>query len=379
MPEKQIKNVKKARALMEDFLERTGIKGTVGDPSIRYLWTDALAVQCCFALAHLTDDDNYVKNGLDLIDRVHRRLGQFRPDDRRTGWISGLSEAEGSRHPTAGGLRIGKRLPERKSGEPYDPQLEWDRDGQYFHYLTRWFHALLQTFGETGEKKYANWAAELLQASGKFLKDSHIYWKMNTDLSAHSIESMGAHDPLEGLVCVMSAIEALPEKEKTLDSFHRKMKKICRGMEWHTTDALGIGGLLINTARTAELALAGREVPEPAKPRRLYSDGLSGAGAFVKQVYSPKRPAESRLAFRECGLSLGIRIISGLGDRYVETGLNIERLEEFIPLADDIENFWLHDESRNSPTWNDHRDINAVTLAASLLAKGCPASFCYAP
>jgi hypothetical protein len=52
-------------------------------------------------------------------------------------------------HPTRGGLRIGKQLPERRPGEPYDPQVEWDRDGQYFHYLTKWMHALDQASSRT--------------------------------------------------------------------------------------------------------------------------------------------------------------------------------------------------------------------------------------
>ncbi len=47
-----------------------------------------------------------------------------RPDDSRRGWISGLGEAEGERHPTLGGLRIGKELPERRAGEPFDERLD---------------------------------------------------------------------------------------------------------------------------------------------------------------------------------------------------------------------------------------------------------------
>ncbi|MEM2352169.1 MAG: hypothetical protein QXT26_07155, partial [Thermoproteota archaeon] len=65
----------------------------------RYLWTDSFAV-CNF---------------LDLYRRKCniRYLGRHREDDSRRGWISGLSEEEGWRHPTLGGLRIGKPLPER--------------------------------------------------------------------------------------------------------------------------------------------------------------------------------------------------------------------------------------------------------------------------
>lgn len=44
---------------------------------------------------------------------------------------------EGKRHPTMGGLRIGKTLAERGPSEVFDENREWDRDGQYYHYLTK--------------------------------------------------------------------------------------------------------------------------------------------------------------------------------------------------------------------------------------------------
>ncbi|MCF8126715.1 MAG: hypothetical protein K9J51_10890 [Desulfotignum sp.] len=62
-----------------------------------------------------------------------------REDDPRTGGISGLDEKKGKQHPTRGGLRIGKPLNERRSDEPFDQNLEWDRDGQYYHYLINLF------------------------------------------------------------------------------------------------------------------------------------------------------------------------------------------------------------------------------------------------
>src|SRR5216684_2205383 len=57
-----------------------------------------------------------------------------------------------------GGLRIGKKLPERSAGEPFDEQLEWDRDGQYFHYLTKWMHALDQVARSTKQPRFNLWA-----------------------------------------------------------------------------------------------------------------------------------------------------------------------------------------------------------------------------
>src|SRR5438105_10487508 len=101
-----------AAELMLRFAERTGL---IGDgPSRRYLWTDAFAVCNFLGLSRATGERRYEELAVTLIDRVHHVLGRHRPDDRRRGWISGLDEREGERHPTRGGLRIGKPLAERQ-------------------------------------------------------------------------------------------------------------------------------------------------------------------------------------------------------------------------------------------------------------------------
>jgi hypothetical protein len=93
-------------------------------------------------LRRRTGAEEYKDLALRLVDQVHHVLGRHREDDKRTGWISGLGEEEGREHPTAGGLRIGKGMKERGPREAFDERLEWDRDGQYYHYLTKWMHAL---------------------------------------------------------------------------------------------------------------------------------------------------------------------------------------------------------------------------------------------
>jgi hypothetical protein len=40
---------------------------------------------------------------------------------------------------------------ERSPLDRYDEQLEWDRDGQYYHYLTKWMHALSRMGQSTGD------------------------------------------------------------------------------------------------------------------------------------------------------------------------------------------------------------------------------------
>jgi len=162
--------IEKATLLMRRFAERTGL--TSDRPTQRYLWTDAFAVCNFLGLARLTGERSYADLALRLVDQVHHVLGRYRADDTRAGWISGLGEREGEAHPTRGGLRIGKALPERGPGEPFDQRLEWDRDGQYFHYLTKWMHALDQVSAATGDRRFNLWARELGEA-GHFVRCDH--------------------------------------------------------------------------------------------------------------------------------------------------------------------------------------------------------------
>ncbi|MCO6479387.1 MAG: hypothetical protein J5I94_22320, partial [Phaeodactylibacter sp.] len=86
-------------------------------------------------------------------------------------------------------------------------------------------------------------------------------------------------------------------------------------------------------------------------------------------------PTEGRLPFRECGLSLGLRALHG-GRRFLEkAGIGSGPLEAHLPLAGAIENFWLEEKNRRSPTWKEHLDINAVTFAASVVAEEEPLVF----
>jgi hypothetical protein len=98
-----------ARDMMLDFARSTGLSPVAESPR-RYLWTDAFAVCNFLGIYKATEAVLFRDLALRLIDQVHWTLGRYRRDDPRKGWISGLDEGEGMRHPTAGGLRIGKQL-----------------------------------------------------------------------------------------------------------------------------------------------------------------------------------------------------------------------------------------------------------------------------
>jgi len=148
-----------AEKTMNNYARETGILGDCKPR--RCLWTDSFAVCNYLGLYRTSKNECYMQLALKLVDQVHFVLGRHREDDPRRGWISGLNEKEGKRHPTIGGLRIGKRLPERRSEEPFDESLEWKRDGQYYHYLTRWIHALNRISQETKYPVYNLWVTEL--------------------------------------------------------------------------------------------------------------------------------------------------------------------------------------------------------------------------
>jgi hypothetical protein len=238
-----------AMELMNRFASRTGLLKSYDDSlSRRYLWTDAFAV-CNFLGFAATEDqrrDGYEVLALDTVMSVHGSLGRFRADDlERCGkWLSGLPEEEGKKHPTAGGLRIGKKLRERSISDPIDSNTEWDRDGQYFHYLTKWAGALHHMSQYFDDSRYNAWAAELLSvAADKFVFSSDVgqkrmYWKKSIDLSRPQVSSMGAHDPLDGYVTLSKIMSKSTTPNDDLEKKRTTFRSMIQNIST-TDDPLG--------------------------------------------------------------------------------------------------------------------------------------------
>jgi hypothetical protein len=371
---------------MNDFAVRTGL--TSQDPKQRYLWTDAFAVCNFLDLARLTGEDRYRDLALQLVDQVHHVLGRYRDDDARAGWISGLSDREGESHPTRGGLRIGKKLPERRSDEPFDSEREWDRDGQYFHYLTKWMHALDQTSRATRDPRFNLWGRELAEAAhASFTREPEgararrMVWKMSTDLSRPLVPSMGQHDPLDGLItCIQlettaSSLES-PATGPSLKKAAADFAAILQGADVRTGDPLGLGGLLADACRIAQIMARGTYRGGNLL-ESLLAAAQEGLSHYSRQG-DGERPAARRLAFRELGLVIGLSALELLReemDRVPFAGAGararLEGLAEYAPLGSSILSFWLDARHRLAPTWSQHRDINDVMLATGL----CPDGF----
>ena len=312
--------VEVARALMSSFATRTGLDSA--RPPRRYLWTDAFAVTNFLALGD-------VASALRLVDAVHAELG---------------------RGATGGGLRIGKPLPERGRDETYDSRLEWERDGQYFHYLTKWMHALAEVARVTCDATYLDRGRELaMTAHRAFVYGPpgrrRMYWKMSVDLSRPQVPSMGHHDPLDGYVTARELGD--------LDAIAADYRAMIDPDGLATDDALGLGGLLADAARLTTL-----RADEPLR------DALVTAAAAGLRVFAAQRELEARverrLAFRELGLAIGLSAVRTLDAA--------RAVEPYQPLATRILGTWTREDSRASITYEDHLDINDVMLATALLA-----------
>lgn len=377
-----------AARLMDHFLHGTGVTGS--GPARRYLWTDAFAV-CNLLELHrqgLTPPDpetSYRTLALRLVDQVHHVLGRHRSDDARSGWLSGLSEGDGERHPTAGGLRIGKRLPDRQPHEPVDPRLEWERDGQYFHYLTRWMHALLRVSEEAGPGgPHLGWALELARVSHeRFLRGAtggrpgHLAWKMSVDLTRPVVESQGHHDPLDGYLTFRALSARARRHDPSRPVLEREIGNLgplawASGEHgWATPDPLGLGGLMGDLWRTVHLIRRGEPGLEPLVP--VLMDAISAGLEDYLRPRPLQAPPAARLAFRELGLAIGLQ---GLQRVAAEPGYRpwlrwrFPSMESVARLGDEIRETWLDPRNRSLASWTEHEFINSVMLATALAPGG---------
>ncbi len=391
-----------ARTLMRGFAAQTGLGDNRRQP-VRYLWTDAFGVCNFLALYQHSGDAMYRRQALLLIQQVHEVLGQYASEDPRSGYISGLQGAMARQHPTAGGLRIGKPELERGPGERLDNVREWDRDGQYFHYLTKWMHALSRAAQITQDPQLLRFALELAQVAHRRFTHGNVgspadeseksrangvapalYWKMSVDLSRPQVMATGLHDPLDALLTYRE-LERLAQQFgantdlPTLTSEIEAARVMCAGVDWTTDDALGIGGLLFDACRLAQIETAVGTV-QSSLLETILSCCLAGLQNYLHSN-TLRRSAASRLAFRELGLSIGLQAlpkIQGLlpqllGQDAALSGRNkllsrlTEDLAQFSQLSAAIEAFWLKPASQQTENWVQHLNINTVMLATSLV------------
>jgi hypothetical protein len=382
--------IARAKELLTNFAHRTGIHAS-RDTSRRYLWTDAFAVQALLGLSRATGEQHYRADAFRLVDLVHLHLGTHRLDDPRVGWISGLDGPAGELHPTLGGLRIGKPLPERPADAPYDEYAEWERDGQYYHYLTRWLAALMacSAAGEHDKARmqYLVYARELAHTMhARFLVESwqggprRLHWKMSIDLTRPQVHASGLSDMLDGFATYATLETALRNAavaDPVVAEAAAELRAMCDAVpSFATSDPLALGGLLLDVSRLIQLAAQKalpRDLAFDRLVERLLRDIDRGLEAFDRSgaIFAA---VDRRLAFRELGLALGAQSISEMRAAVLRTPAlvatlapPVDRLARHLPLVERIERIWLDPTAQATEAWQEHMDINEVMLATCLL------------
>jgi hypothetical protein len=152
------------------------------------------------------------------------------------------------------------------------------------------------------------------------------------------------------------------------------MAEICREMPLYTDDPLGIGGLLFDAGRSAQLMVR-RCFPDAGLLDRIIDAAARGLEQFARDR-TLELAAGHRLAFRELGLAIGMEgmpILFSLVDENPAVfggtgslGRTIDTLGRYGPLKDAIIRFWTDERNQGAGTWSGHREINMVMLATSL-------------
>lgn len=281
-------------------------------------------------------------------------------------------------------------MDERKPTETINPQQEWDRDGQYYHYLTKWIHALNNTTIVTGDIKYVKWALELaetIHSSFIYLPNNStkkkMYWKMSINLKYPLVLSMGQHDPLDGFITYneikngMKKFENKTSQKIYLENEIHEITEICRNINLTTDDPLGIGGLLFDATRITQLINNG--ILKNIKLLELVLDSVILSLKYYTRNNPMEYPKQYRLAFRELGLVIGLKGLNIIIDLINKNpklspidSLNkrTHLLEKYLQLGNSLEKFWINKENRNTNIWMEHRDINMVMLATALEPQG---------
>lgn len=154
--------------------------GEKGECQRRYLWTDAFGVLNFVTMAQRYPESRravLLDAAKKLIDSVHATLGQPRSS------AFPMAVQAGSTYGFKG-LRIGKE----KARASSDARMEYD--GMYWHYLDKWFFALLRYYQVSGDLDALRDVVSLIKAiHPAFMQKSRtgqplgLHWKMNSDLT----------------------------------------------------------------------------------------------------------------------------------------------------------------------------------------------------
>jgi hypothetical protein len=287
----------------------------------RYLWTDAFGVVNYISLAKTTGESHYLDQADALIKNVHNTLGRQRGSSTVSTSHQPRLKGATDEHPTRGGLRIGKVHPEEHP----------DGDGQYYHYLTKWAFALNRMSLARNDRKYNDWALDLLEAvhphfvykrSGSGVPS--MYWKISIDMNRPMVPSEGNLDPFDGLVTVRlvknttamfqsgGAEVLVREEQDFMAMVEAKYRR------YHSSDPLDLGEALwlshwaLNSSSSGG-GSGGREGSNQEEDEPWARFVATQSIQNLEQLWKGKdgyfsEPAGYRLAFREFGTTLGVQV-----------------------------------------------------------------------
>jgi len=121
---------------------------------------------------------------------------------------------------------------------------------------------------QTGDPRFNLWARELaLAAHDGFVYRTRdgkerMYWKMSTDLTRPLVGSMGHHDPLDSYVTYAGLAATANQLDDALDGPALRAQVssfagMIEGVDFATSDPLGLGGLLLDAHRIVGLRIQG--------------------------------------------------------------------------------------------------------------------------
>ena len=177
-----------------------------------------------------------------------------------------------------------------------------------------------------------------------------MFWKMSIDLSWPQVASMGHHDPLDGLITYYELLgqsqteDLCPNLKKEIN----EMINMCRNRDWTTDDPLGLGSLV---RRLQSGTTDGKKCDDIPRVVGKHCFFITGRPGIILRRSPLDLPASHRLAFREFGLSIGLRAAAKLKTVMTEYPRSFsitsvarqfkQAILRFSVLAPTIEDFWL--------------------------------------
>eukprot|EP00923_Selenidium_pygospionis_P013090 GHVN01022611.1.p1 GENE.GHVN01022611.1~~GHVN01022611.1.p1 ORF type:complete len:463 (+),score=79.89 GHVN01022611.1:151-1389(+) len=372
---------------------------------VRYLWTDAWAVINCVGLSRMArhygenkSSDKMLRLGASTIAKTQQVLGSHRraqfpnDSDNRSGPL------------TNGGMRIGKAYSEDLKVDPHDDPFSYDRDGQYFHYLTKWLNALCLFADETNDASLAELAVrtanQILPSFHHVTRDGSnmLYWKMSIDLTHPTVRSMGAHDAVDGLIAYLqvkatadrfqldghltatdhlTATGHLSQHINLLSKVIDDQNVLCRSPRG--SDSLEAGGLLINAVHLSAMMRCDSSLDQGDLLVRLLRHSLPIVKGCHREMCERPIGLQRRLPFRDFGLSTGLKGVVALHENE-NNSLNMKKSGQVWQLVDEIlaagvpvlkeMESWNMSHLQTLASWRDHEQITNVMYASHLCPKG---------